>query len=172
MFKGPINAYRIWAPKRSVIDRETGEITKELTGRFEQAKDALRPGDHARLVRIMTNQTIDRLAFAAGEGEALLAAINREALAPFERSEKERSFRRGPPQPVQAHQPASTCLKLGPPKPVRRPPPAGKRSESRSARPGVKTQQNRGRPSRLAGKSLVPRPARPVVRMELASRAR
>ncbi len=104
MFKGLINAYRVWAPKRTVVDPQTGEITKEFTGRFEQGKDDLRPGDHARMVRVFANKTIDQLAFAAGRGEALLAAINREALAPFERSEKERSFRCGPPQPLQAHQ--------------------------------------------------------------------
>ena len=95
MLKPPISDHRIYQRKRTLSDRETGELHVEGTGRFKQRKGALKPGNLARMVKVMADRTLDRLAFAAGEGRAVLETINTEALAPYNRWLRVHGPRRG-----------------------------------------------------------------------------
>jgi len=68
---------------RERADLETGEITRVPTGRFTMKKRDIRPRDAVHMCRVFAGRSIDEFAFAAGNGRAVLRAINREALAPF-----------------------------------------------------------------------------------------
>ena len=83
MLKPPISDHRIYERRKWVSDRETGELHNEGTGRFKQRKGPLKPGHLARMNQVMADKLLDHLAFAAGDGKAVLDAINAEALAPY-----------------------------------------------------------------------------------------
>ena len=85
MTKAPFTDYRVWQRRRERVDLQTGEVTREATGRFKQRKREMRPGDMVRVCRVFAGRTIDRLTFAAGDGAALLRRLHREALAPYRR---------------------------------------------------------------------------------------
>lgn len=80
MSKNSLSDHRIYAKRSEVIDEETGEITAPTTGAFRQKKDPLRPADAVRMFRVMRDRHIDQLAFAGGDGAAVLTAIRHEAL--------------------------------------------------------------------------------------------
>lgn len=88
MVKAPISDHRIWAMKEEHFDSQTGKVTVRTNGHFNQGKRELRPCDLTRMIMVMSGKTINRLAFAAGAGKALLTAINDEALAPHRASEQ------------------------------------------------------------------------------------
>ncbi len=88
MNKAPISDHRVWPRRREATDSDTGEITVETTGRFTQRKRELRPCDLARMSRVMGDHHLDRLAFAAGDGRALLKAIIDEARLPLLRLQR------------------------------------------------------------------------------------
>lgn len=97
MLKAPVNEYRIYKRKKTVFDQETGEISEESTGRFATKKYQLGAGDIVRMTNIMAGQTLNKLSFAAGEGKAVLKAINDEALTrhrAVERRERNREASR------------------------------------------------------------------------------
>ncbi len=94
MLKTPFTDYRIYARRREHVDWETGEVTTVATGRFTQKKRDLRPGDMTRLCRILAGRSIDQLTFATGDGRAVLADVNREALARFHAWERRQPWYR------------------------------------------------------------------------------
>ena len=82
MFKGAVSEYRIWQHREDVAD-EFGELRREGTGKFYQRKQPLRLGDLARMTRVLSDQYLDGLTFAAGEGKPILKAINEAAPRPL-----------------------------------------------------------------------------------------
>lgn len=96
MFKGAVSEYRIWQHREDVADK-FGELRREGTGKFYQRKQPLRLGDLARMTRVLSDQYLDGLTFAAGEGKPILKAINEAALAPYRRwldvAERQRALR-------------------------------------------------------------------------------
>lgn len=104
MNKGQISEYRLLQRKRTVTDEETGEITKEGTGRFRQKKRDLRPGAMARMCTVFAGRRLDKLAFAGGPGKDILSAINHEAGTDRRRVEDReaalRAMRHHPRHPV------------------------------------------------------------------------
>lgn len=97
MLKAPVNEYRIITGNRPVIDPAPGEPRREFTGKFASKKYQLGPGDLVRMANLLAGKRLDRLAFAAGDGRAVLSAINFTALAPeraFAAQEREREARR------------------------------------------------------------------------------
>ena len=81
--KGQINEYRVWRKSERVVDRSTGDIVRVLTREWTMKKRPLRPGDAVHLCRAFAGRYIDDLAFAAGEGRAVLCEVNDTALAEF-----------------------------------------------------------------------------------------
>ena len=79
MAKGQIASYKIWPRKYEFKDKETGEITIEGTGRFSQGKYKIRSGEMARMYRVFEGRYLDQLAFAGGDGGAILAAVKKAA---------------------------------------------------------------------------------------------
>ena len=94
MMKGAISEYRVWQDK-DVFDETTGELVHLGTGRFQQGKQPLRPGDLSRMARVFSGKYLDDLAFAAGDGKEFLRAINAEAFAPYHRWLRRHGPRRG-----------------------------------------------------------------------------
>ncbi|WP_267422926.1 hypothetical protein, partial [Methylobacterium sp. GC_Met_2] len=97
MLKSPLNEYRIITKRRWVTDQETGEPVREFTGKFKSRKFQLGPGDLVRMANLLAGKRLDRLAFAAGDGRAVLSAINCAARATertFAAQEREREARR------------------------------------------------------------------------------
>lgn len=94
MLKAPFTDYSVYPRRRERVDAETGEVTKVPTGRFSQQKREMRPGDMVRVCRIFAGRTIDQLTFAAGEGRAVLASVNRESLAAFRHWERRQPWHR------------------------------------------------------------------------------
>ena len=82
MLKAPVNEYRVYPMKETVVDDATGEVMEVTTGRFRTKKYQLGPGDLVRTINLLSGQTLDGLAFATGEGMAVLPRINAEARAP------------------------------------------------------------------------------------------
>ncbi|MCJ2108999.1 hypothetical protein MKK70_27255 [Methylobacterium sp. E-041] len=78
MLKAPVNEYRIYPKMRTVTVGENSKTMKEPTGRFRSKKYQLGPGDLTRMANLMASKTLDGLSFAAGEGKAVLDAINFE----------------------------------------------------------------------------------------------
>jgi hypothetical protein len=93
MLKGQLNEYHDWPRKGEVIDPETGEITVVETGRYRNAKRALRKGNQVRMARVMADRTLDKLAFAGGdEGRVFLKGLREEVLRPYKAWEKEQPW--------------------------------------------------------------------------------
>ena len=63
------------------------------TRNYTVKKWPLRPGDAVHLCRVFADWTIDSLAFADRDGRAVLAGLNREALAEFHRWEARQSYK-------------------------------------------------------------------------------
>ena len=93
MSKGQINEYRVWPRTEDLVHHETGEVIKVNTGDYEVKKRPLRPGDAIHLCRAFAFRTIDSLAFANGDGRAVLDAVNRTALARFSYWEAQQPYR-------------------------------------------------------------------------------
>lgn len=96
--KMPQKEYRAYPMMQEVVDQRTGEIVKEATGRYRTRKRDLRPGDAAAMLTVMSEQYVDRLTFAGGDGRLVLKQIKREALRPFrdwKRRQNDPSKRRG-----------------------------------------------------------------------------
>lgn len=94
MFKGPQSDHRVFARVREYADADTGELLKRPTGRFTQAKGALRLGDAARMANLLEGLRLDELAFANGVGgRGLLKRIADRALAPLRAYERRRQNR-------------------------------------------------------------------------------
>lgn len=94
MMKAPFTDYSVYPLRRERVDAETGEVTAVPTGRFKQQKSEMRPGDMVRVCRTFAGRTIDQLTFAAGEGRAVLAGVNREALAAYLHWERSQPWHR------------------------------------------------------------------------------
>ena len=83
----------MWREKIDVAHPVTGEVLKLPMGDYKVKKRLLWPGDAVHLCRAFAGRTIDRLAFAAGNGRPVLRAINREALAEFYRWEARQPYK-------------------------------------------------------------------------------
>ncbi len=92
--KAPFGDYRVWPRRAQHVDPDTGEVTFPTTGRFRQEKAVLGPGNMVRMCSVMVGRTLDGLTFAAGEGRAVLAGANREALAAFRAWEQRQPWHR------------------------------------------------------------------------------
>jgi hypothetical protein len=80
--------YRVWDEKEELIDLETGEITKRLTGRSIQRSRVLRRGDGVRMFRVMQDRYLDHLMLGGGAGRDLLLSIRKGALQPLQAHER------------------------------------------------------------------------------------
>jgi len=89
IFKGQLAEYHDW-PRAMMIDTETGEVHSKST----QKKRDMRAGNWVRMANALVGRTIPGLTFAAGDGKALLAAINKEALAPLVKFQREEERKR------------------------------------------------------------------------------
>ncbi|CAM5775562.1 hypothetical protein LMIY3S_05086 [Labrys miyagiensis] len=90
MLKGQRKEYRIIRKKGDVIDPETGEITEEYTGEFDQRTQNLRPGDRVRMCRVLARKCIDQMLFAGGaEGREVLKDFRQVILREFEQVKDE-----------------------------------------------------------------------------------
>lgn len=94
MLKAPFTDYSVYPRRRERVDAATGEVTKVSTGRFSQQKREMRLGDMVRVCRIFAGRTVDQLTFAAGEGRAVLAGVNRDAPAVFSHWERSQPWHR------------------------------------------------------------------------------
>jgi hypothetical protein len=93
MSKGQVREYRNWHRRQTLVDADTGEITKPITGRFGGGKRPLRLCDAVHLCEVFANRCVQEFSFAAGEGRAVLKAINRKALAEFHRWEARQPYK-------------------------------------------------------------------------------
>ncbi|MBB3952354.1 hypothetical protein [Aureimonas jatrophae] len=87
MLKFPQSNYRCYPKKAKRFDAKTHKMISEPTGFFRQRKGELRPGEKARVCRMLEDAYLHRLAFAGGEGVPLLAAIRKDALLPYRREQ-------------------------------------------------------------------------------------
>ena len=90
--KAPLDEYRVWARKREIFDRDTGEIFKCFSGRFSVKSRRMRPCDAVHMSSVFIEKYINQLAFAAGEGRLVLREINADALAEFNRWEARQGY--------------------------------------------------------------------------------
>ena len=77
--KAPLSDYRIYPIVTEQIDPETGEVFKIPTGVYKQRKQELRPGDAAKMCKILGSRRVSELLFSGDEGDALLRKIERRA---------------------------------------------------------------------------------------------
>ncbi|WP_441228206.1 hypothetical protein AB7813_14630 [Tardiphaga sp. 20_F10_N6_6] len=95
--KEPIKDYRVFAMREDVVDPETGEVTKQSTGRFRQYSDEQASPRVQLAVRSVTAAYhLDKLVFAGGaRGRETLKAIRKDALRDLPhsmRSKRQRQF--------------------------------------------------------------------------------
>jgi hypothetical protein len=85
MLKAPSKAYRV--RRQADLTKPDGSIRVnadgEVLAKFVQGKSDLRPGEHIRLFKMMRYLYLDGLAFAGGDGVALLARAKSAALRTF-----------------------------------------------------------------------------------------
>lgn len=83
MSKSLINEYTAYPKKREVVDPETGEFIKQLTGKWRNRKRPIRPTNLVRAMQGMDRRTLKQLCFAGGAGKAFrrnLLAVTRKSL--------------------------------------------------------------------------------------------
>ncbi|RVG23661.1 hypothetical protein [Sinorhizobium meliloti] len=83
MSKSLVNEYTAYPKKREVADPDTGEIIKQLTGKWRNRKRPIRPTNLIRAMQGMDRRTLKQLCFAGGAGKAFrrnLLAVTRKSL--------------------------------------------------------------------------------------------
>ncbi|KJC36738.1 hypothetical protein UB31_35765 [Bradyrhizobium sp. LTSP849] len=92
ILKPPNNAYRVSRRDLSGADGDPlVDDSGEVAAAFKQGKSRLRPGERVKMFKIMQSLYLDDLAFAGGEGVALLAGAKARALEKFRCREKRRA---------------------------------------------------------------------------------
>lgn len=88
LFKGIVSEYRVFEKKQETTDPCTGEITPVGTGVFRQKKRDLRPGNAAKMMKIIGERTLPMLAISGGQGNAVLQRAWARALAVIAREDR------------------------------------------------------------------------------------
>lgn len=88
LFKGVISEYRVFAKKQELVDPSTGEIIAAGTGAFRQKKRDLRPGNAAKMMKIVGERTLPMLAISGGEGDGVLERAWSRASAVIAREDR------------------------------------------------------------------------------------
>lgn len=71
MLKGQVKEYRVYPVKREEMNKETGEFTTPLTGKWKQRKRPLRKGDAVKMLKVVGERTIPMLCFSGGDGATI-----------------------------------------------------------------------------------------------------
>ena len=91
--KAPLSDYRVYPIVKEEVDPTTGEVFKTPTGKYRQKKQLLRPGDAAKMCKLLGARTISNLLLSGGEGEDLARRIENKAHASLERAHAARKQR-------------------------------------------------------------------------------
>lgn len=85
MSKSLLNEYTAYPRMRETVDRATGEILHEPSGKWRNRKRPIRPGNLAKAMKAMGERSLSTLSFAGGSGidlrRRILAATRRKLRA-------------------------------------------------------------------------------------------